>query len=49
MSVDRETVRRIARLARLAMDEDQFAAMEADADGGMAAVDADVDFLYFDG
>jgi aspartyl-tRNA(Asn)/glutamyl-tRNA(Gln) amidotransferase subunit C len=30
MSVDRETVRRIARLARLAMDEDQFAAMEAE-------------------
>ena len=30
MSVDRKTVRRIARLARLAMDEDQFAAMEAE-------------------
>jgi aspartyl-tRNA(Asn)/glutamyl-tRNA(Gln) amidotransferase subunit C len=28
MSVDRETVRRIARLARLAVDEDQVAAME---------------------
>jgi aspartyl-tRNA(Asn)/glutamyl-tRNA(Gln) amidotransferase subunit C len=30
MSVDRETVRRIARLARLAVDEEQVAAMEAE-------------------
>jgi aspartyl-tRNA(Asn)/glutamyl-tRNA(Gln) amidotransferase subunit C len=30
MSVDRETVRRIARLARLGLDEDQAAAMEAE-------------------
>ena len=30
MAVDRETVRRIARLARLAVDEDQTAAMEAE-------------------
>jgi aspartyl-tRNA(Asn)/glutamyl-tRNA(Gln) amidotransferase subunit C len=30
MSVDRETVRRIARLARLAVDEDQLAAMETE-------------------
>ncbi|HEY4265177.1 MAG TPA: Asp-tRNA(Asn)/Glu-tRNA(Gln) amidotransferase subunit GatC [Micropepsaceae bacterium] len=30
MSVDRETVRRIARLARLAVDEDQTAAMETE-------------------
>jgi len=30
MAVDRETVRRIARLARLAVDEDQTAAMETE-------------------
>lgn len=30
MSVDRDTVRRIARLARLAVDEEQVAAMEAE-------------------
>ena len=30
MAVDRETVRRIARLARLAVDEDQVAAMETE-------------------
>lgn len=30
MSVDKETVRRIARLARLAVDEDQVAAMETE-------------------
>jgi aspartyl-tRNA(Asn)/glutamyl-tRNA(Gln) amidotransferase subunit C len=30
MSVDRETVRRIARLARLAVDEGQVAAMETE-------------------
>jgi aspartyl-tRNA(Asn)/glutamyl-tRNA(Gln) amidotransferase subunit C len=30
MSIDRETVRRIARLARLAVDEDQVGAMEAE-------------------
>ena len=30
MAVDKETVRRIARLARLAVDEDQVAAMEAE-------------------
>ena len=30
MAVDRETVRRIARLARLAVDEDQAAAMETE-------------------
>jgi aspartyl-tRNA(Asn)/glutamyl-tRNA(Gln) amidotransferase subunit C len=30
MTVDRETVRRIARLARLAVDEDQTAAMETE-------------------
>ena len=30
MAVDRETVRRIARLARLAVDEDQCAAMETE-------------------
>ena len=30
MPVDRETVRRIARLARLAVDEDQVAAMETE-------------------
>jgi aspartyl-tRNA(Asn)/glutamyl-tRNA(Gln) amidotransferase subunit C len=30
MSVDRDTVRRIARLARLAVDEDQVAAMETE-------------------
>ena len=30
MAVDRETVRRIARLGRLAVDEDQVAAMETE-------------------
>ena len=30
MAVDRETVRRIARLARLAVDEDQAAAMQTE-------------------
>ena len=30
MAVDRDTVRRIARLARLAVDEDQIAAMEGE-------------------
>jgi aspartyl-tRNA(Asn)/glutamyl-tRNA(Gln) amidotransferase subunit C len=30
MSVDKDTVRRIARLARLAVDEDQVAAMETE-------------------
>jgi aspartyl-tRNA(Asn)/glutamyl-tRNA(Gln) amidotransferase subunit C len=30
MSVNRETVRRIAKLARLGLDEDQAAAMEAE-------------------
>ena len=30
MAVDRETVRRIARLARIAVDEDQIAAMEGE-------------------
>jgi len=30
MAVDRETVRRIARLARLAVDEDQVVAMEVE-------------------
>jgi aspartyl-tRNA(Asn)/glutamyl-tRNA(Gln) amidotransferase subunit C len=30
MSVDRDTVRRIARLARLAVDEDQVAHMESE-------------------
>ena len=30
MAVDRETVRRIARLARLAVDEDQAVAMETE-------------------
>jgi aspartyl-tRNA(Asn)/glutamyl-tRNA(Gln) amidotransferase subunit C len=30
MAVDKETVRRIARLGRLAVDEDQVAAMEAE-------------------
>ena len=30
MAVDRETVRRIARLARLAVDEDQVIAMEGE-------------------
>ena len=30
MAVDKDTVRRIARLARLAVDEDQVAAMESE-------------------
>jgi aspartyl-tRNA(Asn)/glutamyl-tRNA(Gln) amidotransferase subunit C len=30
MAVDKDTVRRIARLARLAVDEDQVAAMETE-------------------
>ena len=30
MAVDKDTVRRIARLARLAVDEDQVAAMEGE-------------------
>ncbi len=39
MSVDRETVRRIARLARLAVDEDQTAAMESELNALLAWVE----------
>jgi aspartyl-tRNA(Asn)/glutamyl-tRNA(Gln) amidotransferase subunit C len=39
MSVDRDTVRRIARLARLAVDEDQVAHMEAELNALLAWVE----------
>ena len=39
MSVDRETVRRIARLARIAVDEDQAAAMETELNALIAWVE----------
>jgi len=39
MSVDRETVRRIARLARIAVDEEQAAAMEAELNALLAWVE----------
>jgi len=39
MSVDRDTVRRIARLARLAVDEDQAAAMEVELNALLAWVE----------
>jgi len=39
MAVDRETVRRIARLARLAVDEDQTAAMETELNALIAWVE----------
>ena len=40
MAVDRETVRRIARLARLAVDEDQIAAMETELNALLTWVEA---------
>ena len=39
MSVDRDTVRRIARLARLAVDEDQVAHMESELNALLAWVE----------
>jgi len=39
MSIDRETVRRIARLARLAVDEDEAAAMETELNALLAWVE----------
>jgi aspartyl-tRNA(Asn)/glutamyl-tRNA(Gln) amidotransferase subunit C len=39
MSVDRETVRRIAKLARIAVDEDQAASMEAELNALLAWVE----------
>ena len=40
MAVDRETVRRIARLARLAVDEDQIVAMETELNALLTWVEA---------
>ena len=39
MSVDKDTVRRIARLARLALDEGQIAAMETELNAMLAWVE----------
>jgi aspartyl-tRNA(Asn)/glutamyl-tRNA(Gln) amidotransferase subunit C len=39
MSVDKDTVRRIARLARLALDEGQIAAMESELNAMLAWVE----------
>jgi len=39
MSVDKETVRRIAKLARLALDEDQTTAMEQELNALLAWVE----------
>ena len=39
MAVDKDTVRRIARLARLAVDEDQVAAMETELNALLAWVE----------
>jgi aspartyl-tRNA(Asn)/glutamyl-tRNA(Gln) amidotransferase subunit C len=39
MSVDKDTVRRIARLARLALDESQIAAMESELNAMLAWVE----------
>ena len=39
MAVDKETVRRIARLARLAVDEDQLASMQGELNALLAWVE----------